>query len=136
MVFTVLLVLTIVTIGGYLGYFYVTSYRANLENAVLRALGLPSRALLAMQLVAHGAIIAGAALLGAVIGVRTHDVMITFLEHTERGRSVTPPFAPQTDWSGLGFIVLVALAAAAAVLVGLMVTQLRTPIWRVLRQGE
>ena len=135
-VFTVLLVLAVVTLGGYLGYFYVTSYRANLESAVLSALGLPTRALIAIHLVAHGAILLVAMTLGAFIGSRTHGVMITFLEHTERGRNVVPPFEPQTDWSGVGFIALVALVAVAAVILFVTLADLRRPLWRVLRLGE
>jgi hypothetical protein len=135
-VFAVLLVLVVVSVGGYLGYFYVASYRAPLEFAVLRALGLSGRQLLAFQALVHAVIIVGSVLLGAWIGMRTHRVTITFLEHTEEGRAVLPPFAPQTDWSGIGIILLAALVAVAVVLAWTGWRFARTPIWSALRQGE
>ncbi len=135
-VFTVLLILVIIAMGGYLGYYYVGSHRLPLEHAVLRALGLTQRGLLAIQLFVHGVIVLSAALLGAVVGARAHGTMVTFLNHTTEGREVQLPFARVTDWSGLG-IVLLATTAAMATVAGWTAFQYgRAPIWRMLRRGE
>ncbi|MCH8190313.1 MAG: hypothetical protein IIC80_03055, partial [Chloroflexi bacterium] len=134
--FVVMIVLIMVSIGGYLGYYYVSSYRSPLEFAILRALGLPSRSLLATQALIHGTIIVGSVLVGAWIGIRTHGIMITFLEHTERGRAVVPPFSPQTDWTGIGWIFLATAVTLGAVMLWAWFRFAHTPIWRVLRRGE
>ena len=133
--FTIIIVLIVVSIIGYFGYFYVSSYQAPLESAVLRALGLSSKSLLGMQVLSHGTILVAALGFGAWIGSRTHGVMITFLEHTERGRQVTPPFVPQTDWTGIGIILLAALGAVAGVLLWASLSYGRAPIWQALRRG-
>ncbi|MCH8194905.1 MAG: hypothetical protein IIB12_02420 [Chloroflexi bacterium] len=134
--FVVMIVLIMVSIGGYLGYYYVSSYRSPLEFAILRALGLPTRSLLATQALIHGTIIVGSVLVGAWIGIRTHGIMITFLEHTERGRAVVPPFSPQTDWTGIGWIFLATAVTLSAVMLWAWFRFVHTPIWRVLRRGE
>ncbi|MBI3743319.1 MAG: FtsX-like permease family protein, partial [Chloroflexi bacterium] len=132
----VMLVLVIVSVGGYLAYYYVASYRSPLEFAVLRALGFTGRQLLALQALVHAFIITGAVLLGAWIGIRTHSVTITYLEHTDRGRAVQPPFAPQTDWSGVGIVLGVSALALVIIALAAMWSFNKTPVWRALRRGE
>ncbi|MSQ25266.1 MAG: ABC transporter permease [Dehalococcoidia bacterium] len=134
--FATLLVLIVVAIGGYVGYFYVASYRAPQQFAVLRALGMAPRHMLQAQVLTHAAIVLGAALLGAWIGLRTHGMMITFLKHTEAGREVLPPFLPQADWTGVRVVLLASLAALSAVVAAAVLTFIRIPISRVLRRGE
>ncbi len=135
-VFTAMAVLVIVTVGGYLGYFYVSSFRTPLELAILRALGLSGGQLLSFQLLVHSSVIAAALALGTWVGARAHSIMITFLQHTERGREVLPPFAPHTDWSGFAVILLTSLGVLAVVAAWLAWSFARTPIWRVLRASE
>ncbi len=135
-VFAILIVLILVSVVGYLGYFYVSSYRAPLEFAVLRALGLSIRQLTGLQLLIHSTIMLSAILLGAWIGTRAHSMIITFLQHNDRGREVQPPFATHTDWSGLGIILLASLGTLLAVMVWQNLSFSRVPIWRVLRKGE
>ena len=135
-VFAVMLVLVAVSVGGYLGYFYVASYRTPLEFAVLRALGFTRGQLIGFQLLVHSSIVVGAVLLGAWIGSRAHSIAITFLQHTEQGRAVIPPFVPQTDWSGIGIILLATTASVIAIVAWAGWSFARTPIWQVLRRGE
>ncbi len=135
-VFAVMLVLVVVSIGGYLGYFYVASYRTPLEFAVLRALGLTRGQLIAFQLLIHTSVVMGSVLLGAWIGSRAHSIAITFLQHTEEGRAVIPPFVPHTDWSGIGIILLATATAVVAIVAWAGWSYGRTPIWQVLRRGE
>jgi hypothetical protein len=135
-VFTVLLILVVIAIGGYAGYAYVGSHRLPLEHAVLRALGVSQRGLVAFQLFVHGVIVFSAVLLGAIVGARAHGTMVTFLNHTTEGREVQLPFARVTDWSGLGVVLLASAAAMAAVVTWTAVQHGRAPIWRMLRRGE
>ena len=135
-VFTILTVLVVVSVGGYLGYFYVSSYRNPLEFAVLRALGFSRRQLAAFQLLVHASIMLAALLLGAWIGTRAHAMIITFLQHDERGRQVLPPFTPHTDWSGVGVMLVASLATLTLVMGWQAWRFARVPIWRVLRGSE
>ena len=134
--FATLLVLIVLAVGGYAGYFYVASYRAPQQFAVLRALGMAPRHMFQAQALTHAAIVLGAALLGAWVGLRTHGMMITFLKHTESGREVLPPFLPQADWTGVQVVLLASLAALGLVVAAAVFTFVRIPISRVLRRGE
>ncbi|MCL0101791.1 FtsX-like permease family protein [Dehalococcoidia bacterium] len=135
-VFSIYVVLFVVILVGYLGYFYVSSYRLNLEYAVLRALGFSTRQLVAVQMLTHALVMGGAAVMGAWIGGRAHSMIITFLQHNERGRQVVPPIEPQTDWTGLA-VVLIAMGITLLVVLGFHgFTFARVPVWRMLRRGE
>ena len=134
--FSVLLVLAVLTAGGYLGYTYAASFRWRREFAVLRALGLSGRANFLAHGCVHAAIIGVGALIGALVGNRAHAMTITFLEHTERGRNVLPPFAAQTDWSGVGWIALAAAGAAIVLLAWAVGRYAKTEAWRTLREGS
>ncbi len=70
------------------------------------------------------------------IGVRPYSIMITFLQHTERGEQVVPPLAPRTDWLGLWVVLATSVALLAIVVGWLGWSFARVPIWRVLRKGE
>jgi len=135
-VFTVLLILVIIAVGGYLGYSYVGAYRLPLEHAVLRALGVTQRGLVAFQIFVHATTVISAVLLGAIVGSRAHGTMVTFLNHTTEGREVQLPFARVTDWSGLGIVLLASGVAMALVVAWTAVQFGRAPIWRMLRRGE
>ena len=134
--FSILLVLVVLTAGGYLGYTYAASYRWRREFAVLRALGLSGRANLLAHGCVHAAIIGTGALIGGLIGSRAHAMMIVFLEHTERGRNVLPPFAAQTDWSGVAWVALAAAGAAIVLLAWAAWRYAKTQAWRTLREGS
>ena len=103
---------------------------------MLRALGLSGRANLLAHGCVHAAIIGTGALIGGLIGSRAHAMMIVFLEHTERGRNVLPPFAAQTDWSGVGWVALAAAGAAIVLLAWAAWRYAKTQAWRTLREGS
>ena len=86
-----------------------------LEVAVLRALGASRRGVLrAFALEWSVALVFGAAI-GVLLGLRISRLMLRFLEVTEHGDPVTPPFSVATAWEliGAGVGVLAATAALA-----------------------
>ncbi len=98
----------------------VLSARARaVEFAVLRAVGASSAQILRGLLLEWGLVLIVGAAVGLVLGRTVASLMLSFLEVTERGERVLPPFIVQTDWLALGLGVGV---LSAVVLVTLLVS--------------
>ena len=85
------------------------------EFAVLRAVGSSSRQILRSMLVEWGTVLVIGSVIGVFLGRRVASVMLSFLDVTEEGDRVLPPFIVQTDWMRLGWgvgilVVIVAIA--------------------------
>ena len=110
-----------------------TAHERMLEMAVLRTLGIGRGSLLA-QLIVEYSIVAIVGLgLGTFLGDRIGRLMLRFLEVSEEGDRVLPPFLLTTDWStvGISYLVLVGvLGVGVAVAWRLFI---RESITRVLR---
>ncbi|MEX1022943.1 MAG: FtsX-like permease family protein, partial [Dehalococcoidia bacterium] len=92
------------------------------EFAVLRAVGASRREILRALLLEWGVVLVAGAVIGGLVGRRVATVMLDFLNVTETGSPVLPPFVLQTDWTMLGLglgvlagVVLASLIAAWAV---------------------
>jgi hypothetical protein len=81
------------------------------EFAVLRAIGTSRGAILRSLLVEWAIVLAAGAAIGILVGRQVARIMLGFLNVTEEGDQVVPPFELRTDWVTLG----VGLAALAAV---------------------
>ncbi|HJN92804.1 MAG TPA: ABC transporter permease, partial [Dehalococcoidia bacterium] len=90
---------------------YITAQRRMVEMAVMRTLGLSGRQILAQLTVEYGAIVAIGLVVGTILGTRITRLMLSFLEVTELGTPVRPPFVIDTDWTvvaiSYGVLVLV-----------------------------
>jgi hypothetical protein len=86
-----------------------------IEFAVLRAVGSSGRQILRAMLLEWGVVLAIGAVIGVLLGRRVASVMLSFLEVTEEGNTVIPPFILETDWRtlGIGVGVLTVLVAIA-----------------------
>ena len=84
-----------------------------LEFAVLRAVGSSPLQILRSMVLEWGVVLAIGSTIGVLLGQRVATVMLSFLDVTEEGKKVVPPFTLETDWRtlGLGVGVLVAVAA-------------------------
>ena len=81
----------------------VLSARARaVEFAVLRAVGASQRQILRGLLIEWGVVLVGGAAIGLVLGRAVASLMLRFLDVTERGERVVPPFIVRTDWIALG----------------------------------
>jgi hypothetical protein len=112
---------------------YLGGQARTVEVSVMRAVGLSSRQIFVMISLEYLLIAAIGLVIGTIAGLRISDLMLSFLNVTEQGARVVPPFALSTRWDTVG----VAFAAVAiAFLVGVMALAgyfLRVPVSRVLR---
>ncbi len=90
-----------------------------IEFAVLRAVGSSGRQILRAMLLEWGSVLLIGGAIGVLLGRRVAGVMLSFLNVTDQGARVLPPFILETDWPalalGVGFLTV-------AVLVGLWIT--------------
>ena len=86
------------------------------EFAVLRAVGASGRQILRGLLLEWGIVLVVGASIGLVLGRAVASLMLRFLEVTERGERVLPPFIVQTDWRALGLGVGLLTAVVAVTL--------------------
>ena len=97
----------------------VLSARARaVEFAVLRAVGASGRQILRGLLLEWGIVLVVGAAIGLALGRVVATLMLSFLEVTERGERVLPPFIVQTDWRalalGVGLLTLVVVVTLLA----------------------
>src|SRR5690606_18041143 len=87
-----------------------------LEFAVLRAVGSTRSQILRALVLEWGVALAFGAVIGVRLGGRIARVMLSFLDVTEDGGRVLPPFTVSTDWVALALGGAVLLAATGAAL--------------------
>jgi hypothetical protein len=112
---------------------YLGGQSRSLEVSVLRAVGLSPRQVFVMICLEYLLVAAIGLVVGTVAGLRISETMLDFLNVTENGRRLLPPFALSTRWDTVGIAVL---ATAAAFMVGIVALAgyfLRLPVSRVLR---
>jgi len=114
----------------------ITARRRGVEMAVMRTLGV-SRGQMLGQLTAEYALIVVLGLVvGTVLGMLITDLMLSFLEVSESGAAVLPPFVLDTDWTviAVGYGILVGVFALGVV--GSWRFFVRLALNRALRLGE
>jgi ABC-type antimicrobial peptide transport system permease subunit len=72
------------------------------EFAVLRAVGASRQEILRALLLEWGVVLVAGGLIGALVGRQVARIMLGFLNVTEDGDPVVPPFTLLTDWVTLG----------------------------------
>ncbi len=72
------------------------------EFAVLRAVGSSRLQVLRSMVLEWGVVLVIGVAIGVLLGRRLAQVMLSFLDVTEEGTKVIPPFTVQTDWITLG----------------------------------
>jgi ABC-type antimicrobial peptide transport system permease subunit len=112
---------------------YLGGQARSLEVSVLRAVGLSPGQVFVMICLEYLLVAAIGLAVGTVAGLRISETMLDFLNVTENGRRLLPPFALSTRWDTVGIAVL---ATAGAFMVGIVALAgyfLRLPVSRVLR---
>ncbi|MCA9823756.1 MAG: ABC transporter permease, partial [Dehalococcoidia bacterium] len=89
--------------------------RRRVEFAVVQAIGLTKRQLLAMLALEYAVVFAMGIGAGVVMGMFVSDQMLSFLDVTETGDRIEPSFILQTQWLivGLGVGLVAAVFSAA-----------------------
>jgi len=110
-------VLTLTTLG-FIVSLTLTTWQRTLEFAVLRALGTSRFTILRSLILEWSAVLVLGVGLGLLLGRVISQLMLSFLEVTEQGTPVLPPFRLLTDWYAVG--------AAVAFLFGVVLITLIT----------
>jgi hypothetical protein len=110
--------------------------RRAVTTSVLRAVGLAPRSVFAALAIEYSVVVVLGTTLGVILGLRVSALMLRFLEVTEDGDPVLPPFSLATDWRALALAAGV-MALVAAFSVGLAGLYLRrVAVARALRLSE
>ena len=118
---------------GFVLTLYLGGQTRGIEVSVLRAVGLSGRQIFTMICLEYLLIAVVGLLVGAIAGLRISETMLGFLNVTEDGSRVLPPFALDTNWT----TVFVAFGTTFLVFVGGVIALasyfLRLPVSRILR---
>jgi putative ABC transport system permease protein len=103
------------------------------EISVMRAVGLSPRQIFAMISLEYLFVAAIGLIIGTVAGLRISETMLSFLNVTESGDPVIPPFSLATRWDTVGVAFVATGLAFLAGVAALALHFLRLPVSRVLR---
>ena len=118
---------------GFVIYAVATAERRRTLFGVLRALGFSPVQVRAMVWVDHGLVGLLGLGIGTALGAGLGGFFLRFMEVTERGGQVVPPFVLQVDWAALG-IAYAILGAVIGTAVGVAsATFMRRAVGRALR---
>lgn len=121
---------------GFIVYSYLSAQSRQLEFAILRTLGFSLRQIIALVSFEQIFIIVSGMGIGTLIGLQLSSVMMPFLQLTEKGERVLPPFIVAIDWYTIG-IAYVILAVAFLFTISLVILFFsRVAIHRALRMGD
>lgn len=121
---------------GFVLYNYLSAQQRQLDFAILRTLGFSLRQIIGLVCFEQLLIIISSLGLGTIIGIRLSNIMMPFLQLTERGERVLPPFVLTINW-GVISIAYIILALAFFITISLVIVFFsRVAIYRTLRMGE
>lgn len=121
---------------GFVVYAYLSARGRQLEFAILRTLGFSLRQIIGLICLEQVFVVGSGIGIGTLLGLQLNSVMTPFLQLTEMGRRVLPPFMPVVDWPTVG-IAYIILAVAFMLTISLVILFFsRVAIHRALRIGE
>ena len=121
---------------GFVVYAYLSARGRHLEFAILRTLGFSWKQIIALICFEQVFVIGIGMGVGTLLGSRLSRIMMPFLQLTEKGQTVVPPFVLVTDWLtiGVAYAILTVAFAATISLVALFFS--RVALHRALRLGD
>ncbi|MPZ50148.1 MAG: FtsX-like permease family protein [Dehalococcoidia bacterium] len=105
----------------------------NVEVSVMRAVGLSPRQVFVMISLEYLLVAAIGLAIGTFAGLRISETMLSFLNVTQDGNPVVPPFSLATRWDTVGIAFIATGLAFLAGVVALALYFLRLPVSRILR---
>ncbi|MBI4307066.1 MAG: FtsX-like permease family protein [Chloroflexi bacterium] len=130
--FTVLIVSAV----GFIVHAQVTFRTRQTELALLRAVGLSMKQMLALVLLEQLLVIGAALAIGAFMGARLGATIMPYLGTSGAGLRVVPPMVVQIDWGAVGITFGIVAAVFAIVVGAILASVYRMSVHRVLRLGE
>ncbi len=125
-----------VTLIGFGIYSYVQAQQRRVEFALLRGMGISLRGLAGIVILEQTVVIVVGLALGSWIGYQFTSILMPFLDLTEEGSRVLPPFATRMNWPAIIATYGIMAAVFLGSTVGLVGFFSRVAIQRVLRFGE
>jgi putative ABC transport system permease protein len=121
---------------GFAVYAYLSARGRHLEFAILRTLGFSWKQIISLICFEQVFVIGIGMGVGTLLGSRLSRIMMPFLQLTEKGETVVPPFVLVTDWMtiGVAYVILTLTFAVTVSLVALFFS--RVALHRALRLGD
>jgi len=121
---------------GFVVYLYLSARARQLDFAILRTLGFSLRQIIGLVCFEQIFIIVAGMGIGTIIGERLSYIMMPFLQLTEYGERVLPPFILTINWGTIG-IAYGIIAAAFIITISLVILFFsKVAIHRTLRMGD
>ncbi len=121
---------------GFIVYSYLSAQQRQLDFAILRTLGFSLRQIIGLVCFEQLFIIIVGMGLGTFIGARLSNIMMPFLQLTEQGVRVLPPFILTVNWGTIGMAYGL-LALAFIITISLVILFFsRVAIHKTLRMGD
>ncbi|UCD09428.1 MAG: ABC transporter permease, partial [Dehalococcoidales bacterium] len=121
---------------GFLVYSYLSARARQLDFAVLRAIGFSRRQIFGLLTFEQLVIVVFGLVLGIITGERLSTIMMPFLQLTEQGSKVLPPFVLSIDWVTIGITFGILLGAFIITSLLLILSFSRSKIHETLRMGD
>jgi len=121
---------------GFVVYAYLSAQGRQLEFAILRTLGFSLRQIIGLVCFEQFFIIVVGMGIGTLIGVRIGSMMMPFLQITETGEMVLPPFILTIDWLTIGWAYIILTVAFIITISMVILFFSRVAIHQTLRTGE
>ena len=121
---------------GFVVFAYLSARSRQLEFAILRTLGFSLRQIIGLISLEQIFVIGTGMGIGTLLGMQLSTVMMPFLQITEMGQRVLPPFVQVVDWLTIG-VAYIVLAVAFLTTIALVILFFsKVAIHRALRIGE
>ncbi|MBA7522423.1 hypothetical protein ES705_14542 [subsurface metagenome] len=121
---------------GFIVYNHLSAQKRQLDFVILRTLGFSLRQIIGLVCFEQLYIAIVGMGIGTVIGERLSYVMMPFLQLTEKGERVLPPFTLTVDWLTIG-IAYIIIAIAFAITISMVILFFyRVAIHKTLRMGD
>jgi ABC-type lipoprotein release transport system permease subunit len=127
---------TLVSGLGFVVYAYLSARGRQLEFAILRTLGFSLRQIISLVCLEQIFAIGAGMGIGTFIGLKLSTIMMPFLQLTERGERVVPPFTPVTDWFTIGIAYIILIVAFVITISLVVLFFRRVALHRTLRMGD
>lgn len=121
---------------GFVVYSYLSAQGKQLDFAILRALGFSLRQIIGLVGFQQLFVIIVGLGLGTIVGERLSYIMMPFIQLTEQGERVLPPFILTIDWGTVGIAYAILIAAFVITISLVILFFSRVAIHDVLRIGD
>ena len=127
---------SLLSIIGFITYFYMSARRREMSYGILRTMGLSPGQLYTSLFVEQVVLIVSGLALGTLLGAILNSLVLPRLPITLGKLPPIPPFRPYADWAAVGHIYLILGGALLICLSMATVLLWRARLHRVLRIGE